>query len=339
MRGTALLLALLLAAGAGRAQVTVNTGKAAGTYDPCLDPPTGVSRGDPFVFGLAFWPGGKVSDWGATYNATSGAPGLNPCLELPVTTNTGQTAGTYQSYLNSKGVVWGTYMIKVDTLVGLRATRAEIDQIWKQVLTSMQDSPVISVIAFRGQNRSEAQYIRSNSSTETQGTGIVQQLSLMVSWDRGAFAGFTWYNGGPCDACGGPTGGTCVQTSYEPSYQKYTQSACAWSFDACTCNAGLNCPANNCTTSVYVGHRGSDKPGRSMQSGYQIEQINKYSLTSFFWKIIDGVLDVFGNSGLTGSAGAQSTAPVVLGGATEAEVAAAQAAQQQQGQPLAAGTR
>ncbi len=43
MQGPALLLALLLAAGAGRAQVVVDSGKAAGTYDPCLDPPTGVS--------------------------------------------------------------------------------------------------------------------------------------------------------------------------------------------------------------------------------------------------------------------------------------------------------
>lgn len=34
---------------------------------------------------------------------------------------------------NSKGVVWGTYMIKVDTMAGLRASRAEIDQIWRSV--------------------------------------------------------------------------------------------------------------------------------------------------------------------------------------------------------------
>lgn len=57
----------------------------------------------------------------------------------------------------------------------------------------------------------------------------------------------------------------------------------------CICNAGLSCPANNCTTTVYVGHRGSDAPGRALQSGFQIEQINQYSVTSFFWKLIDGV--------------------------------------------------
>lgn len=63
----------------------------------------------------------------------------------------------------------------------------------------------------------------------------------------------------------------------------------AGSFDECKCNKGLDCPANNCTTTVYVGHRGSDAPGRSMKTGYQIQQINQYSITSFFWKLIDGV--------------------------------------------------
>lgn len=42
---------------------------------------------------------------------------------------------------NSKGVVWGTYMIKVDTLAGLRASRAEIDQIWKQVRRRLPGPP------------------------------------------------------------------------------------------------------------------------------------------------------------------------------------------------------
>ncbi len=35
----------------------------------------------------------------------------------------------------SKGVVFGTYMIKVDTIVAARTTRAEMSQIWKAVQT------------------------------------------------------------------------------------------------------------------------------------------------------------------------------------------------------------
>lgn len=53
------------------------------------------------------------------------------------------------------------------------------------------------------------------------------QLSLLVAWDRGTFNGFTWYNAGPCDACGGMGSSKCIQTQYQPEYQQYTQSTCA----------------------------------------------------------------------------------------------------------------
>ena len=49
----------------------------------------------------------------------------------------------------------------------------------------------------------------------------------MVGWDRGTFNGFTWYNGGPCDSCGGLSSSKCIQTQYQPDYQQYTQSTCA----------------------------------------------------------------------------------------------------------------
>ena len=40
-------------------------------------------------------------------------------------------------------------------------------------------------------------------------------------------------------------------------------AAPAGTFDECSCNATnpLLCAANNCTSAIYVGHRGSDKPG------------------------------------------------------------------------------
>jgi hypothetical protein len=137
-------------------------------------------------------------------------------------------------------VVFATYSVKVDTIAGVRVPRVEMDAIWRSLAASFaagseQVQPVISVIAFRGENRSEPQYIRSNSSQLTEGTGIVKDLSLMVSWDRGNFAGFTWYNTGPCDACGGLSSSSCVQTMYDPDFQQYTESACA-----CEQAAGLS---------------------------------------------------------------------------------------------------
>lgn len=91
--------------------------------------------------------------------------------------------------------MFASYMVKMDTLAGVRATRAEMDQLWRWVEANAETlglPPVISVVAFRGANRSEAQYVRSNSSAASDGVGIVRQLSLLVSWDRGTFAGFTW---------------------------------------------------------------------------------------------------------------------------------------------------
>ena len=278
-------------------------------------------QGDPFVFGLAFWPGGTLSQWcaaaaaavaalaacnpqcctsracpacwnpspgngaagacrGWQYNATSGQPGLNPCLGNETTVLPTGDAPNYEDYLvggrlqlgaaqlagsaagcglrrcgcgrcsrsrhrptpaahaglpapqTAYGVVFATYRVKVDTLSGVRVTRAEMDAIWRKVsadyaagATNVQ--PTITVIAFRGQNRSEAQYIRSNNTQLTEGAGIVEELSLLVSWDRGTFNGFTWYNSGPCDNCGGLGSATCVQSQYDPDYQQYPQSACA----------------------------------------------------------------------------------------------------------------
>ncbi|KAI3433419.1 hypothetical protein D9Q98_003234 [Chlorella vulgaris] len=340
--GIAPALCVLLVCGCAlgaSAQLVVPTAPAQNPskYDPCLPAPTGVNKGDPFVFGLAFWPGGTLSQWGWQYNATSGQPGLNPCLGNESTLlPTGDTP-KYADYLDAYSVVFATYSVKVDTIAGVRVPRVEMDAIWRSLAASFaagseQVQPVISVIAFRGENRSEPQYIRSNSSQLTEGTGIVKDLSLMVSWDRGNFAGFTWYNTGPCDACGGLSSSSCVQTMYDPDFQQYTESACAWSFDECRCNDGLSCPSDNCTATVYVGHRGSDKAGRSMDSGYQIEQINKFSVTTWYWKIVDTVNDLLGNSPastVAGSAEAQQ-APVVLEGSTGADLAASQAAQQRQ---------
>ena len=36
---------------------------------------------------------------GAPYNTTTGAPGLNPCLDAPVSGADGTNFGTYQEYL------------------------------------------------------------------------------------------------------------------------------------------------------------------------------------------------------------------------------------------------
>ena len=127
-------------------------------------------------------------------------------------------------------------MVQVDVITAVRETRSEVDQLWAAVTAGTQpyntangnnDNQAITVVAFRGQNRSEAQYMRSNDASLTTGTGVVAQLSLMVAFSRGAFAGFQWYNQGPCDGCGGLKGANCVQSQYAPQVQQYPESSCA----------------------------------------------------------------------------------------------------------------
>ena len=43
------------------------------------DPGLAKSQGNGFYMGVAYWPGGRIKDWGATLNATTGIKGLNPC--------------------------------------------------------------------------------------------------------------------------------------------------------------------------------------------------------------------------------------------------------------------
>lgn len=40
---------------------------------------------------------------------------------------------------------------------------------------------------------------------------------------------------------------------------------------------------------MYVAHRGSDSAGRPMDSGYQVQQINHFAVTDYFWRLVNGV--------------------------------------------------
>ena len=59
-------------------------------------------------------------------------------------------------------------------------------------------------------------------------------------------------------------------------------------FAKCTCR-GLQCVSGNCTTAIYVGHRGTDSKGASMTSAYQIEQLNQYSFVNWFQSVSLGI--------------------------------------------------
>lgn len=49
----------------------------------------------------------------------------------------------------------------------------------------------------------------------------------------------------------------------------------------CTCR-GLTCVATNCTTTIYSAFRGTDKSAKPLYTAYQVESINKYSISNLF---------------------------------------------------------
>jgi hypothetical protein len=59
---------------------------------------------------------------------------------------------------------------------------------------------------------------------------------------------------------------------------------CAAPFVDCACR-GLGCVSGNCTTGIYVGHRGTDSKGAAMETAYQIQQLNQFSVTNWLQKV------------------------------------------------------
>ncbi len=174
-------------------------------------------------------------------------------------------------------------------MTSLRTTKLEEDLLFEQAKQQIGGEAVISVIAFRGNIRSEAQYIRSASST-TVGQGVVTRLGLIATMDTGNLTALNWYNFDGCNDCGGAGSSTCIQTQYDPVYQVTPQESCATPLDekACTPCADKECKTAlsvNCSTTVVTAFRGASKSGQPYQSAYQLQAAFKYSV----YDLIDGI--------------------------------------------------
>jgi hypothetical protein len=160
-------------------------------------------QGEPFVIGLAYWPGGTVAEWGPATNDTNGTPGLNPCFGDVMIDG---AVTNYRNYLASKGVFFATYSATVDNMAALRLTRAEETALFDRAGSGPR---VLSVIAFRADKRSEARYVRSASTSLTTGTGSVERLGLLATMEGGVLDHLEWYDFDGCDSCGGSKDDNC----------------------------------------------------------------------------------------------------------------------------------
>ena len=193
---------------------------------------------------------------------------------------------------------------------------------------------VISVIAFRGNIRSEAQYIRSASAI-TGGQGVVARLGLIVNMDGGVLSALNWYNFDGCNACGGQGSSTCIRTQYDAVYQPQTQESCATPLTDAGCAPCTDtaCKQVNCSTTTMVAFRGNTVSGQPLQSAYQMESAFKYSIYDVVGSIFNNAGEDLGtvNAGTTGAGinggsgnALASPAPLPGGAVSDAALSAAQ---------------
>ena len=97
MRATTSLIVCVLALAACLQGVSCT-----GLYDPCASQPE-LAKGDGFTIGLAYYPGGALSDWGT----------LNPCKSADRTN------------LTAAGVASMTFRPKLDDMTFFRGSEAE----------------------------------------------------------------------------------------------------------------------------------------------------------------------------------------------------------------------
>jgi hypothetical protein len=132
-----------------------------------------------------------------------------------------------------------------------------------------------------------------------------------------------------CRSCGGIGDDRCISSAYNKDYQRYPQQSCAIPLEGtCACR-GLSCPgSSNCTTTTYVGFRGSTISGYPLQTAYQIVGINKFSITGVFadfFNSIDSEVDKIN----TGPVGGGISSVGADGAVTDSKLNEAQIVDQQ----------
>ncbi len=154
----------------------------------------------------------------------------------------------------------------------------------------------MSVVAYYGHGdsavRSEPRYVRSTNSSLTIGTGQVMQLILIARFTAGKLKYLQWADLG-CSGCGGPNDARCMQvggatalacagsatlTQNNETCYTYTYSNLTTTSGNMT-NTTQGDPTSPCSSGVYMGFAGTDRYGKPLKTGGQMELLRKYSVS------------------------------------------------------------
>eukprot|EP00877_Chromochloris_zofingiensis_P007076 jgi/Chrzof1/2621/Cz11g22220.t1 len=150
-------------------------------------------------------------------------------------------------------------------------------------------APVISIVAFRADVRSDARYVASFAPSITQGTGFVTSLALTAKFQTGTLKYLQFYNL-TCNDCGGRDTPNCLNAT-----------SCALPVSNCTCPAAVQAAADNtttnntdgasvcnygnftyCATGINLAFEGTDRVSSAFVSASQVTKLNSYSLVELF---------------------------------------------------------
>ncbi|DBB09491.1 hypothetical protein WJX82_009021 [Trebouxia sp. C0006] len=238
-----------------------------GMYDPCTTPGL-ATKGKGIFMGMAFWPGGTIADWGIISETVANATApLYPCT----TSNNWNTTGlSDQAYLTSQGVVFATFELEVDSLMALRINYTDTLPLYTKAYNN-DSASIVSAVMFRGGFRSEARYIVSEDTAYSKGVGWVTSLAGIMKFSKGALTYLQW-NDMTCNKCGGKANARCIQVTTGTD----AQHSCGTVASTC----GVN--GTDCSLQTYVGASGDDRNGIAFNSGWMIQEINRFSVLSLY---------------------------------------------------------
>ncbi|DBA91978.1 hypothetical protein WJX79_008729 [Trebouxia sp. C0005] len=245
----------------------VGTALGLGMYDPCTTPGL-ATKGKGIYLGMAFWPGGTIADWGVISETVANATApLYPCT---TSNNWNETGLSDQAYLTSQGVVFATFELEVDSLMSLRINYTDTLPLYTTAYTNASAS-IVSAVMFRGGFRSEARYIVSEDTAYSTGVGWVTSLAGIMKFSKGALTYLQW-NDMTCNKCGGKSNARCIQVTTGTD----AQHSCGTVASTC----GVN--GTDCSLQTYVGASGDDRYGVAFNSGWMIQEINRFSVLSLY---------------------------------------------------------
>ena len=173
---------------------------------------------------------------------------------------------------------------------------------WRQVCPPANNTArFMSVVAYYGHGadavRSEPRYLFSEDDTLTGGVGVATQLILVARFNSGKLKYLQWAEMG-CSGCGGPKDPQCMQVGTSgahlacatlPSnpdtgakiascrdYYNKTVTDTDNTTNVTTTSSSLY---SLCGTGLYIGFSGTDRYGKPLKTGGQIDMLRKYSVS------------------------------------------------------------